>query len=641
MADITAIETIHRLFISLTALGFNILLCVMLVAFDRDEMDHNRRFIQLCGVVLSGNVITCICTVLRRTDAVGAPPCVASLAYLIMCLVNVFVTFFFARYIESFFHGIKDKKSIIHKINDILVVLICIAAVAYYAVKLPGLYHLTEPAEFGGWVRLIFGYLLELYFVVYSIVYFVLHRKQLNRRAFYTAVVAMLVTVAGIMLQVFFPDVLVNYLGAVMGLYLFYVGVETPDYRKLKSTLVELKEARESADRANKSKSYFLANMSHEIRTPINAVMGMNEMIIRESKDETITSYAHNIEGSAKNLLSIINDILDFSKIEAGKLEIIEAAYSLSTLIHETVGMVEFRSKAKGLELEIYLDNDLPDSLYGDEVRIRQVLTNLLTNAIKYTETGTVTLIVEGDRPSDSDDMLQLRMKVNDTGIGIREEDMKNLFAQFERLDLMHNKTIEGTGLGLAITNDLVNKMGGRISVESIYGEGSSFVVSLPQKIMGSETVGAADDRFKNEVAGPEYRSEFTAPEARVLVVDDTRVNLMVTQALLKKTEIRVDVAMSGREAISKTLDVRYDVILMDQRMPHLDGTQAMKLIRSREENPNAHTTIICLTADALSGARERYLAEGFDDYLTKPIEGDSLEKTCLKYLPKDKVIIK
>ncbi|MBQ8946516.1 MAG: response regulator [Lachnospiraceae bacterium] len=642
MADISLIETIHRLYISLTALGFNILLSVMLVAFDQGERDRNRSFVQLCLVVLGGNVTTCICTVLRRTIEVASPPFVAYFAYLLMCLVNVFVTYYFARYIESYFYDENSSQKLIRRINFGLVISICAAAVVFYVIKLPELLNMNDTAEadFGGWVRVLFGYALELYFLIYTAAVFLIHRQKLDRRAFNTGVVAMSATVIGVVFQLFFPGVLVNYVGAVMGLYLFYIGVETPDYRKLRQTLEDLREAREAADRANKSKSYFLANMSHEIRTPINAVMGMNEMIIRESTDENITNYAHNVENSARNLLSIINDILDFSKIEAGKLEIINAPYSLGVLLNETVNMVEFRSKSKGLKLDVFVEQNLPDMLYGDEVRIRQILTNLLTNAIKYTDEGTVTLTVEGDRKQDNEEVLELRLAVIDTGIGIRESDLDKLFSQFERVDLIHNKTIEGTGLGLAITHDLVSEMGGTIKVESVYGKGSAFRVVLPQEIKGNELIGDFHDRFRRDnPIDPD--EEFTAPEARILVVDDTRINLMVTQALLKKTEIRVDTAMSGREGISKSLDGKYDIILMDQRMPQLDGTQAMKMIRSREENPNAHTIIICLTADALSGARERYLAEGFDDYLTKPIEGNSLEKMCRKYLPKEKVAVK
>ena len=410
-----------------------------------------------------------------------------------------------------------------------------------------------------------------------------------------------------------------------------------------------LKLAKESADQANKAKSDFLAEMSHEIRTPINAVLGMNEMILRESGEamdsaigdrsvfESISRCAATIDSAGNSLLAIINDILDFSKIEAGKLEIAEGDYKLSSLLNDVSSMIAFKAGSKELEFLVDVDPALPDGLYGDEVRVRQVVTNLLTNAVKYTDAGSVRLSVRQGEAA-GEERVDLVVSVQDTGIGIRREDMDRLFSKFERVDLNRNSTIEGTGLGLAITRRLLNMMGGSIDVESVYGRGSTFTVTIPQGVVSREPVGNYRDRFEKSVRENRARAEsFHAPGARILIVDDTRMNLAVVTGLLKKTEIAADTADSGAKAIRMARETSYDLILMDQRMPEMNGTEALACIR--EDSLNRETPVICLTADAVSGAREKYMAAGFTDYLTKPIDGGSLESTLLKYLPDEKIL--
>lgn len=414
-----------------------------------------------------------------------------------------------------------------------------------------------------------------------------------------------------------------------------------------------LKLEKEAADQANKAKSDFLADMSHEIRTPINALLGMNEMIIRETADaleeespeeqtesfRNIRSYAGNIENAGNNLLSIINDILDFSKIEAGKLEIAENDYELSSLIGDAISLISFRAKDKGLDLRIDVDETIPDGLYGDKVRIRQILMNLLSNAVKYTDRGSVTLhIGSKDKVFKPGETILLEIQVTDTGIGIREEDVEKLFTKFQRVDLNRNSTVEGTGLGLAITNSLLSMMGGTIHVDSTYGKGSTFTVTIPQKVVSCNPIG--DVGIRNETRKTEYHETFRAPEARILVVDDTRINIDVTIGLLKKTGMQIDSAMSGAEAIEKAKVTAYDLILMDQRMPGTDGTEALRALREDCREFNTQTPVICMTADAIIGAKERYISEGFTDYLPKPVSGETLEKMLLRYLPKDKVTV-
>ncbi len=409
----------------------------------------------------------------------------------------------------------------------------------------------------------------------------------------------------------------------------------------------ELREQKLEADEANEAKTQFLANMSHEIRTPINAVLGFNEMILRECQDKdeafsNIGTYAANIKNAGNNLLSIINGILDISKIEAGKMEIVEASYSLSGLLNDVSDMVFLKAKEKGLEFTVDVDESLPDELYGDKVRIRQVITNILANAVKYTDKGGVWMTIRGSAKEDikTGSMLDLKIEVKDTGIGMKEEDIDKLFRKFQRLDLIHNSTIEGTGLGLAISRQLMTMMGGTISVESEYGTGSKFMIEIPQKILSSEPVGDFRMRFeKNTVESQSGEEGFTAPDAHILVVDDTRVNLTVARGLLKSTQIQIDTAGSGDESTELTLKRSYDLILMDQRMPGMDGTKALKIIREQEEGLNRETPVICLTADAIIGAKERYISEGFTDYLAKPINNRELLKIMAEYLPQEKII--
>ena len=397
----------------------------------------------------------------------------------------------------------------------------------------------------------------------------------------------------------------------------------------------ELRAAKTLAEQANHAKSDFLANMSHEIRTPINAIMGMNEMVLRECNDENIREYAANIESASRTLLSLINDILDFSKIEAGKMEIVPASYDTAVFFHDVVNMISVKATQKQLDFQVQIDSDLPCVLYGDEVRNRQILVNILNNAVKYTKQGVVKLAVEGIR---EDQAFTLKMQVADSGIGIKQEDMDKLFGGFQRLDLEQNRSIEGTGLGLAITRNLIERMNGRIEVSSEYGKGSVFTVYLSQEIINDSPMGDFRQRFEAVAKQEdEYRESFVAPEAKVLVVDDNGMNLAVVKALLKKTDIQVTTCMSGMECLELVKNTYFDVILLDHMMPEMDGIQTLAKIK-QSENQCTSVPVIALTANAIVGAKEEYINAGFSDYLSKPIEGMELEKMLMKYLPQDKI---
>ena len=415
----------------------------------------------------------------------------------------------------------------------------------------------------------------------------------------------------------------------------------------------QLLEEKVRAESANNAKSDFLANMSHEIRTPINAVLGMNEMIIRENhkamdlseKDplsvhvalENISVYASDVKKAGHNLLAIVNDILDFSKIEAGQMDLVEAPYQLSSLINDINNLILFKAQDKGLMFSVEVDPSIPDELSGDEVRIRQIITNLLNNAVKFTDKGSVSLKLRGKTQSDG--KLLLTIGVWDTGIGIKPEDKEKLFTKFQRLEMERNSTVEGTGLGLAITQYLIKLMGGTIDVESEYGKGSVFTVTLPQSIVADTPIGDFQTRLKEYQPGDRpYKESFRAPTAAILIVDDTRINLTVVVNLLKNSKMKIDTATSGAEAVTMASKTRYDLIFMDQRMPEMTGTEAFHKIRNTPDGASKEVPVICLTADAVLGAKERYLSEGFSDYLTKPIDNFALEKMLIKHLPKEKV---
>ena len=388
------------------------------------------------------------------------------------------------------------------------------------------------------------------------------------------------------------------------------------------------------SEQDSKAKNEYLANMAHDIRTPINTVLGMNEMILRENKDVEINEYANNIKRASNILVELVNDILDISKIESGKMELIEDSYEVKELLNDIITVINDKCKKKNLQFVVNIDKNIPSGLYGDVNKIKQVLLNLLTNAVKYTQSGTITFDINIMNRNESD-TVELYVSVTDTGSGIQQENLKSIFSSFKRIDEIRNTKIEGTGLGLNIVYQLLKLMKSKIEVQSEYGIGSKFYFLLDQKIVDNTPIDNYLENFNSQINKKNnYRVGFVAPEARILVVDDNEMNLLVASKLLKDTQMKIDIVSSGFGCLAKINEKKYNLILMDIKMPELDGVETLRRIRNGN-SINVDTPVIALTADVVVGVKEKYIKEGFIDYISKPIDAKKFETKVGSYIPK------
>ena len=482
-----------------------------------------------------------------------------------------------------------------------------------------------------------------VYYLTSGIVMLIISIKSLESRERLALSGASLITLLGTIIQAATDgSLLLSLPFGSAGIFVLYYSLETSDYHELIKNNEKLRIAEQDAIKANRAKSDFLASMSHEIRTPLNAVLGMDELIINETQPEKridpdsalrIREYADNIKDAGQILLSVINDILDLTKIESGKMEIKPAPYRLHAMTGEIDTMIRLKAEQKGLKYFQQIDRDIPDRLIGDELRIRQIMINLLNNAVKYTDSGEVRLEVSSQIISD--DIINLSISVKDTGIGIHSEDLPHIFGDYKRLDEEHNHSIEGTGLGLSIVKRMTELMSGRIEVSSEYGKGSVFTAVIPQIIDMEQP----DESSTGEVPDkPGKPAAFFTPDSTYLIVDDNRLNLIVASRFLDDLKGKIETASSGPEALQKMRETKYDIIFMDHMMPQMDGIQTYKAAKDDPENLNRSTPIIMMTANALNGVREEYLNIGFTDYLGKPVDINELKGVVKRYLPPDKI---
>ncbi len=616
----------YNIYFEVASTGFLIVLLLYLHIEYPNATESNIRYRRWVAWILASDILDVIAS--RTTDyGYMVPPFLNILLNSAYFLVCAGAFFSMARYIHSFVRN---------NLSDRYMRFLSVMCVIYVSIMVINI--------FTGWVFTFTSegvythgpiypviFVLQIMTNLMSVILIFSYRKNLERRQVAAIWLFMLIIVGGFLLQVVFfqKTLLICYMFSLAAMTMLFV-IETPDYLKLSQMMDELEKQTKLADAANEAKSNFLANVSHEIRTPMNAIVGMDEMILRESEDDRIKRYAGDIKSACYTLLSIINDILDLSKIESGKMELVPVEYDMSSVINDVVNMTEHKAKDKGLIFELFVEDNVPSVLYGDEIRVRQVMMNLINNAVKYTSVGKVSVKIGFDHKKS-----HLRVSVSDTGMGIKKEDMEKLFESFQRLDETKNRNVEGTGLGLNITKNLIEMMGGFITVESEYGKGSVFTFEIVQQVINDTPIGDYNSRLEAaRKAEDDHHANLYAPRARVLIVDDNEMNLEVITGLMEETGMQITTALSGRESIEILANNSFQIIFMDQMMPGMSGTEALKQIRN--EHLCDDTPVIALTADAIVGARENYISEGFADYLAKPIMYPELEEMLKKYIPDD-----
>ena len=571
-------------------------------------------------------------------------------------IVNlIFLTFYygitnlnayhFMRYVEA---SVKVKDRKFDKFNRLLIIS---SVVILFLNSIPGFSGFffvvsTDGAMSNGTYNTLCRSVYVIYFVVIALYLQVTNRDSYEDKKQYIVfnLLVGILVVANVVQSMFLRMTLFAYAVSCSVLFIMFFYYEAPTYRRMHTIEKELEDARVQVEQstritiaANKAKSNFLANTSHEIRTPMNAILGMNEMILKESKDSEIHQASLDIRKAGNHLLSIINNILDISKIESGKMELYQTDYHLWQLLRDIEEGHFETIHEKNLEFEIDVNKSIPEHLYGDEDKLRQILNNLIENAVKYTPKGKITLKVNGNL--EAHDKFKLRMAVVDTGIGIRSQDLGKLFNSFERVNLNETQNIQGAGLGLTLVRYLVELMEGKVGAKSEYGKGSTFTLVVPQLLAQEGFRGTYEEyekTYANERAvANEDDGKFTCPDAEILIVDDTPVNLVVAKGMLKESKAKITTAESGEDCLELIKTKHYDIIFLDHKMPGMDGIETLNAAREME-GPSQLSKYIALTANSGATLREDYISKGFNDYLPKPIKADALKKILSRYLPEN-----
>ena len=634
-----------KIYFDIVALLFSLIIVVFtIIKFYETERSHGFK------VLLFAIVLTSIVEILR-VFAGDLPAStlygrLKQMAYSATFICSTSTAFAYMRYLDTFRTSRNKVYTVFRTMNFFIYLIFLVFMVLNvntgWVCSCGSHYDAVLEQVVTDWIRGPFyipvGYGVPAYFMVFTVLTVLFGMKNQSKRVRITIFASIVATLLGIILQPFLHGKLtITSYCATLSLFIWYFSIENSDYQRLVESTKALKDTEQQAILASKAKSAFLANMSHEIRTPLNAILGLDEMILNSQEKSEIDEYARNIQNSGKSLLSIINDILDFSKIESGKLELVQSPYHLAAMLHDINLMMNLKASRKGLAYKTDIDGNILENLYGDEVRLRQIMTNLLNNAIKYTQQGTVSLKIRGYTEGNT---MNLVVEVKDTGIGIKKEDLPSIFARYRRVDVQNNKNIEGSGLGLAIVQSLLKLMDGTIDIESTYGEGSTFTVVIPQEIYGNSTISsykaAATEKMEQSI-----EDIFIAPDARVLVVDDNNVNLVVAKGFLKRTQAQVTTCDTGKECLELMKKSKYDIIFLDHMMPEMDGVETLHRSQTMLGNLNRFTPIIALTANAISGMREKYLDLGFTDYISKPIDSHHFYEVFYRSIPQNIIIPK
>ncbi|MDE6662964.1 MAG: response regulator [Lachnospiraceae bacterium] len=626
----------YNIYIELTTIVFAAILCIYqeVQYADTDKTDVNTSFRRMAWIVflaVTMDVLTAV--TISYSDFV--PKWLNYLLNTIYFELDALIAFFFVQYVASYIYT-RDER---HKLTWANI----IASAIYTAILLINLingwvFYFDDMGVYTHGTIYIVTYLMPLYYFVFSSTILIKHWDRFKKKQ-QLSIIAFLICVAlGPVLQFLFcPDVLLGIFTITIGLIILHYSLETPDYVLLLKTMDELNIAKEEALEANRVKGEFLANMSHELRTPMNVMLGFNEVLMNETQESHTAEYAMKIQSAGRALISMVNDVIDFTSIDRGDLNLDIKPYDTTSLLQDVVSYAEYFSQIKALECRISIDEKIPQQLSGDVIRLTQIINNLLSNAIKFTKEGYIEFKAAWEKVDDTHG--RLCIDVSDTGIGMRKEDVEKLEMLgaaergFQRFDNRNTRNVQGIGLGLTIVNRLLALMDSNLKITSEYGKGTEFHFGVLQDIVKEVPIGSLDSISKNRETAAESL-KLIAPDARVLVADDNAMNLDMFKGLLKQTGMHIDTAVNGEEALKLLEKNKYHLIFLDHMMPVMDGMETLREMKKRNLCPDI--PVIILTANAVAGARESYLAEGFEDYLSKPVQRNQLVKTLRKYLPED-----
>ncbi|MCI8669310.1 MAG: response regulator [Lachnospiraceae bacterium] len=632
---------IYNIDFELAAAAYMIILYIFLLIQYSAQSEINREFRKLTLYVLTANIMD-VATAITISYAADIPVWANVLVNTLYFAAAALLASQFMRYVNSYVSSEGEENKRFFRFNNFLIYIYLLFLFANMFFGYIFSFH-GDGAYIHGKLYLIV-YILPLYYILYSGGILLHNRSVFHFKQMVSIGIFIILALAGPVLQmVCFPDILLANFTVTLAILVILFSLETPDYYELIKTMVELKRTKEEAElarkealEANHAKTEFLANMSHEVRTPINAILGYNEMIMRETRESHTTAYAVNVQAAGRTLLSIINNILDFTNIDTGRLKLENGPYYLSSLFQDIITYAEYYAEKKNLELRLSIDENLPCRLSGDVVRLMQIFNNLISNAAKYTNEGFIEIIAGWK--AESEDTGVMSVQIRDTGIGMKKEDIQKISESFSRFDNRKTRNIQGIGLGLSIVTRLLDLMDSRLIIESQYEKGSTFSFQIRQKIVEAAPIGKIGEQKEYDfLQQSKLEEKFTAPSAKILAVDDNIMNLDLLKGILKNTKLQIDTATNGAEALKMLEQEKYHLIFLDHMMPVMDGMETLKEIKRRGICNGV--PVIALTANAIAGVKEVYLEAGFDDYLSKPIVGRLLEETVKRYLPPELVL--